>query len=175
MISRPFISETRPHNSAVSGNRESALFFYNVFLIQLLKGSRFECTNLLASHWNGLRSRILKCRIRDSPHLHSPSIFIFESLSLTLYFLMLLSKFKNYNSIEVVIKYFFIGAFSTFSLLFSVSFIYGHFGTSSFFFIKKLITLNFLNQLLMPSLLLISICILLLSFFLKLGIFPFNF
>ena len=102
-------------------------------------------------------------------------VFIFESLSLTLYFLMLLSKFKNYNSIEVVIKYFFIGAFSTFSLLFSVSFIYGHFGTTSFFFIKKLITLNFLNQLLMPSLLLISICILLLSFFLKLGIFPFNF
>lgn len=102
-------------------------------------------------------------------------VFVFESLSITLYFLIMMCRVKNNNSIETVIKYFFIGAFSTFLLLVGISIIFGHFGTTSFFFIKRLLILNYFNYAKMPMLLVLSISFLLLGFFFKLGIFPFNF
>ena len=102
-------------------------------------------------------------------------VFVFESLSITTYFLIMFSRVKNNNSIEAVVKYFFIGAFSTFFLLVGVSLIFGHFGTTSFLFIKKLLILNCYNFSKMPLLLIVSVCFLVIGFFFKLGIFPFNF
>ena len=94
-------------------------------------------------------------------------VFVFESLSITTYFLIMFSRVKNNNSIETVVKYFFIGAFSTFFLLVGVSLIFGHFGTTSFLFIKKLLILNCYNFSKMPLLLMVSVCFLVIGFFLN--------
>lgn len=101
-------------------------------------------------------------------------VFMLETLSISLYFLIILSSNNNSKSIETVFKYFFIGAISTFLLLMSISLIYGHIGTTSFIYIKYFFLTNFLSLVKLPFLLSSAIIFILIAFFLKLGVFPFN-
>jgi NADH:ubiquinone oxidoreductase subunit 2 (subunit N) len=101
-------------------------------------------------------------------------VFMLETLSISLYFLIILSNNNNSKSIETVFKYFFIGAISTFLLLMGISLIYGHIGTTSFIYIKYFFLTNFFNFVKLPFLFSLAIIFILISFFLKLGVFPFN-
>lgn len=101
--------------------------------------------------------------------------FMLEALSISLYFLIILSNRSiNQKSIEVIFKFFFIGAVSTFLILMGSSIFYGFVGSTSFFFIKRFIYITFLDFYLKPFLFIIAIFLILFAFMLKLGIFPFN-
>lgn len=107
-------------------------------------------------------------------------LFLYLNLELmTFCFLFLIAIQKNIKSIEAAIKYFFISAFSSFFLLFGLSYIYFVFGTldfkilecflSSYNFLNIDLNSNNLTLILQKSLLLIVI-----SFAIKLGAAPFH-
>lgn len=100
--------------------------------------------------------------------------FMLETLSISMYFLIALSDNFYKRSIEIIFKYFFVGAIATFLLLFGISILYGHLGSTSYMYIKKSLILNYSEFITFPPLLSISISSILISFMVKLGVFPFN-
>lgn len=107
-------------------------------------------------------------------------LFLYLNLELmTFCFLFLIAIQKNVRSIEAAIKYFFISAFSSFFLLYGLSYIYFIFGTLDFktleCFLSSPNSLQFFfNDINSNSILQKSLLLIIISFAIKLGAAPFH-